>query len=55
MGQEMAKESAEPHIWISEAISLSDHQDGAIYAAADGAMAIGMQQGARARSSRTAA
>ena len=33
--------------WIGGALDLSNHADGAIHAAADGTMAIGMQQGPR--------
>ena len=33
--------------WIGSALDLSGHADGTIHAAADGTMAIGMQQGPR--------
>ena len=43
----IGRRSAELRAWIDEALSLSDHTDGAIHAAADGTLAIGMRQGPR--------
>ena len=43
----IGRRSAELRAWIEGALSLSDHTDGAIHAAADGTLAIGMRQGPR--------